>query len=146
MTKVQLLERSRELGREVAQLVNEYRNSEGEVVNHDEEYFQDYFAGFIAWLCTGDGEAKIEYTKEEEANASFIDGEVTIKSEVKYPFHDVHIHDFKNQVEITSLRESKIDKSYKITMDPITFLYYLMGTNYMGHRLFDGAGVNETVI
>lgn len=146
MTKIQLLEASRALGKEIATLVNEYRNSEGEIVNHDETYFQDYFAGYIAWLCTGSGEAHIEYDRGDEPNSSFIDGSITIEAEVAYPFHDRHIHDFKNQVEMTTMREGQVEKAYKIMMDPITFLYYLMGTNFMGKKLFDGADVRETVI
>jgi hypothetical protein len=146
MTKAQLLEASRSIGKDIAKLVNEYRNSEGEVVDHDETYFQDYFAGYVAWLCTGNGEATIEYSRGAEPNSSFIDGEIAIEAEVGYLFNDAHIHDFKNQTERTSMREGQLDKSFKLTMDPITFLYYLMGTNYMGRKLFDGNDVRETVI
>ena len=142
MTKSQLLERSRELGQQIVQLINEYRNSAGEVVEHDEAYFQDYFAGMIAWMCACEGEMRIEYNKAD----SFIDGDVSLTSEVRYLFNDVHIHDFKNTTELTSLKEGRIDKTYKIVMDPITCLYYIMGTDLSGAKVFDGAEINETVI
>lgn len=142
MTKPQLLERSRAIGKDIVQLINEYRNSSGENVDHDEVYFQDYFAGIVAWLCAGNGELRLEYSKED----SFIDGDVSINSEVRYLFNDVHIHDFKNTTELTSLKEGRVDKTYKIVMDPITCLYYIMGTDLAGKKVFDGAEINETSI
>jgi hypothetical protein len=147
MTKQQLLDRSREIGAEITKLINEYRNSMGQFSDHDENYFEDYFAGLIAWLCTGDGEAKLEYSPaKKESDSPFIDGSVTINSEVRYLFSDVHIHDFQTTSETTNYREGHVDKQFSMNMDPITYLYFIMGTDYGGKRIFDGAGVNEISI
>ena len=147
MTKSQLLDRSRELGKEMITLLNEYRNSSGENATHDEAYFEDYFAGLIAFLCTGDGEIKLEYSKAKHPDEeSFIDGEIVVNSEVRYLFSDVHIHDFKSVEETTCHKEGRLDKHYKIKMDPITFLYWLMGTDFAGKKVFDGAGVHEATL
>ena len=147
MNKSQLLDRSRELGKEIVQLVNEYRNSTGEDVDHDEQYFEDYFAGIIAFLCTGDGEARIEYNKAHASDEeSFIDGEIIINADVQYMFNETHIHDFLRVIEHISHKEGRIDKTYTKRMDPITYMYYLMGTDYSGNKIFDGADVHATTI
>lgn len=147
MTKKQLLDRSRVLGREIIQLINEFRNSAGESADHDEDYFEDYFAGVIAFLCAGDGEVRIEYNPSTSPDQDpFIDGEVTIHSDVQYMFNETHIHDFMHTVEKISHKEGRVDKTYSKRMDPITFIYYLMGTDLSGKKIFDGADVHEKAL
>lgn len=139
MNKQQLLDQSRAIGSDIVSLVNEYRNSEGENCSLDEAYFGDFFGGLIAWLSSGEGSLTVECASPEKEDSIFIDGHVFLQSEVKYPFHNNLIHDHMTVAESTRNTQQGLQKDFGITMDPITYLYYLMGTNYKGTKLFDGS-------
>jgi hypothetical protein len=133
MTKEQLLERSRELGKEIASLVNEFRNSSGDNVDHCEEYYKEFFAGVIVFLCTSGGEVRIEY--EDDPDYTMIDGEITCDVEVHYPFDPNYIHDHYHIQERKYMDHGEIKYSYSITMDPITFLDYIATSPIKGRAL-----------
>lgn len=140
MNKELLLDESRRIGRDIVKLVNEYRTSTGENTNLDEKYFADYFAGIVAWLSTGQGQAVIECDSiEDENNRLYVEGSLTIRDKTRYPFSENNINDFLSMAQSFVREDGDMKSSYLWSMDPITFLYFLMGTNYQGRQLFDGS-------
>jgi hypothetical protein len=133
MTKEQLLKRSRELGKDISSLINEFRNSSGENVDHCEEYYKEFFAGVIAFMCTSGGVVTIEY--ENDPDYTMIDGEVTCDVEVHYPYDSSFIHDHYHVQEQKFVDHGEIKYAYNLTMDPITYLDYIMTSPIKGKAL-----------
>lgn len=133
MNKQKLLERSKELGLDIVQLVNEYRISAGEDVNYDEGYFTDFFAGVIAFLCTGNGEVHIEYDSDPKYN--IIDGHIVNTNSIEFPLPTKYIDSKMSTVEMVEIIDNKPVKSYVQELDPITFLELLKRTEFAGSPL-----------
>lgn len=133
VNKQKLIERSKEIGLDIVQLVNEYRTSSGEEVNHNEEYFTDFFAGIVAFLCVGNGEVFIEYDADPRFN--ILDGHVINSKDTEYCLPPKYIDSKLACTETIEIIDGNPVKTYTQETDPITFLELLKRTELGGNPL-----------
>ena len=131
MNKQKLIEKSKEIGLDIVQLVNEYRASSGETVEHNEEYFADFFAGIVAFLCVGNGEVFIEYDADPRFN--IIDGHVVNTNDTEFTLPPQYIDSKISCIETIEIIDGNPVKSYTQEADPITFLELLKRTELGGN-------------
>lgn len=134
MNKSQLVERAREIGGDIVKLVNEYRVSSGEAADQDEEYYSEFFAGVISFLCTGNGTVELEYDADPKYN--LLCGSVTHEGPLNYPLQNKHIDTEMSVTEKVEVVDGKVIKSYSHTMDPITYMELLTRTELSGKPIF----------
>jgi len=142
MNKKQLLKKARKIGTDITELINEFRNSSGEEVEHNEEYYSEFFAGLVVFLSTSGGKVVIEY--DDDPSFQILEGQVTVVDGIHYPFEDDRIHDNFEVTETKFVKKGELERRYTVSTDLITFLEYCMTSPIKGSAItrevgeFDG--------